>query len=398
MIKAYKMGFTHGGIFHADEVLATALLRMIDPSFYIERQKDRNYEVPNKEDILVFDIGLGKYDHHQENALFRENGKKYSSVGLILKDFWREIGLTEKEFKYLDKTIIQKVDESDNYGTLCDFCSIISSFNTSWNVSKDLNVEELYNLQNKNFEEAVDLAKDIIHISLSKFREDRKNNSINYIQEIYKMAFMNLIDKKYQKNNMSFYDLVFFNVDNILSKEASLGFLDFANRIQNLINRHNYNAGFIYMINCFKLGNELERKRAIKFTLNFLKREINKSYNEFLAGNLLEDLLLKSKENFIVLDYSLPWMRKVVNYNETYDRIDFVISKNENNTYNIRSVPKSFYLKNVNRISFPEEIRGKEIDILTNYSKGLTFCHSQGFMCVTNTLEDAISLVKKVSN
>ena len=88
MIKAYKMGFTHGGIFHADEVFATALLRMIDPSFYIERQKDRNYEVPNKEDILVFDIGLGKYDHHQENALFRENGKKYSSVGLILKDFW----------------------------------------------------------------------------------------------------------------------------------------------------------------------------------------------------------------------------------------------------------------------------------------------------------------------
>ena len=35
------------------------------------------------QDALIYDIGRGKYDHHQEDAELRENGIKYSSFGLL---------------------------------------------------------------------------------------------------------------------------------------------------------------------------------------------------------------------------------------------------------------------------------------------------------------------------
>ena len=57
-------GFTHAGKFHADDVFATALLQILRPDIKITR----GFVVPDDFDGIVYDIGFGMFDHHQEPA------------------------------------------------------------------------------------------------------------------------------------------------------------------------------------------------------------------------------------------------------------------------------------------------------------------------------------------
>lgn len=75
---------THGAKFHADDVFAGALLRYMNPNIRI----DRVLQPPEHFDGLIFDIGRGAYDHHQQDAEVRENGVPYAAFGLL----WRAYG------------------------------------------------------------------------------------------------------------------------------------------------------------------------------------------------------------------------------------------------------------------------------------------------------------------
>ena len=74
-------GFTHAGKFHADDVFATALLQIIRPDIRITR----GFVVPDDFDGIVYDIGFGMFDHHQEPREYRANGIPYAAFGLL----WR---------------------------------------------------------------------------------------------------------------------------------------------------------------------------------------------------------------------------------------------------------------------------------------------------------------------
>ena len=63
-------GFTHAGKFHADDVFATALLQILRPDIKITR----GFVVPDDFDGIVYDIGFGMFDHHQEPRETRPNG------------------------------------------------------------------------------------------------------------------------------------------------------------------------------------------------------------------------------------------------------------------------------------------------------------------------------------
>ncbi len=109
---------THSGTMHTDEVFATAFLDLYKKDIKLIRLP----QVPDniKEDVLVYDIGRGKFDHHQEDAKIRDNGIKYSSFGLLFKEFGRDylkqIGIDEIEevFTSLDKELIEGIDAVDN--------------------------------------------------------------------------------------------------------------------------------------------------------------------------------------------------------------------------------------------------------------------------------------------
>ena len=77
--------FTHSGKFHADDVFSFALLLYLNPEITILRGN----RVPDDFDGIVFDIGRGKYDHHQKDSRIRENGVPYAAFGLLWEDLVR---------------------------------------------------------------------------------------------------------------------------------------------------------------------------------------------------------------------------------------------------------------------------------------------------------------------
>ena len=101
---------THAGKFHADDVFSAALLRILNPDIQFKRV----LSVPENFDGIVFDIGWGKFDHHQSGAPVRENGVPYAAFGLL----WKEYGsfLLGEEADSFDEHFIQPLDLEDNTG------------------------------------------------------------------------------------------------------------------------------------------------------------------------------------------------------------------------------------------------------------------------------------------
>ena len=110
---------THSGTMHADEVFATAFLDLLFGNVKVFRTSSVDFDlVPSN--AIVYDIGRGKFDHHQVDALKRDNGITYSSLGLLFKEYGKEL-LKKYDFLYLDdvflaldKDFIEGIDADDN--------------------------------------------------------------------------------------------------------------------------------------------------------------------------------------------------------------------------------------------------------------------------------------------
>lgn len=149
---------THAGTFHADEIFATLILSKIIPEIVLIRIPEFREEEKEKaqKDALVYDIGGGKFDHHQQGGNGeRENGVKYAACGLIWKEFGRELlekyEIKEKEYtwNYIDKNLIQFIDSNDN-GQLpklqteyrnVHLSHIVSLFNPKWDEEIDSDIK-----------------------------------------------------------------------------------------------------------------------------------------------------------------------------------------------------------------------------------------------------------------
>lgn len=119
--------FTHGGKFHADDVFSAALLRYLNPDITIERGN----RVPDDYKGIVFDIGRGRYDHHQRDSRIRENGVPYAAFGLL----WEELGveiLGEDLTLRFDEDFVQPLDLNDNTGEKNELATLIGQFNPVW--------------------------------------------------------------------------------------------------------------------------------------------------------------------------------------------------------------------------------------------------------------------------
>ena len=184
---------THNGTMHADEIFATAFLDMYLNEVKLYRTSNINNELENK---IIYDIGRGKYDHHQEDALKRENGITYSSFGLLWKEFGKEFLKNNKVddydlvFDLIDKDFVEAIDAIDNgffpkidalykVKTLSD---VLKLFNPSYNSNQN---------ENEQFIKATSIAKMIFEEELyniigkvkakKKVLELIKNNNKNYL-------------------------------------------------------------------------------------------------------------------------------------------------------------------------------------------------------------------------
>ena len=134
---------THSGTFHSDEVLATVILEKVLGNITI----CRTFKVPEElaDDVIVYDIGFGMYDHHQKGGNgARENGVPYAAAGLIWKDFGRQLVADtcnpDLVWNLIDRDLIQGIDATDNGkipkvdypAQAMTFSQAISSFNPNW--------------------------------------------------------------------------------------------------------------------------------------------------------------------------------------------------------------------------------------------------------------------------
>ena len=147
---------THGAKFHADDVFSTVILEKIIPDMKLIRVLEVPEQYKSKDNVLVYDIGWGVFDHHQKGGNGqRENGVKYAAFGLIWKrfgiEYLKSFNLDPKNtnlvWEYLDKEFVQLIDSIDN-GQLdtssvsipiVTVSDVIGYYNPNWNEDKSYN-------------------------------------------------------------------------------------------------------------------------------------------------------------------------------------------------------------------------------------------------------------------
>lgn len=107
----------HAGQFHADDVICVAMAQIISPEITVYRISDKDVDEFNAmNDVIVCDIGGGRFDHHQIDAKRRPSGEKYAACGLFLEEFWEELFPTEDTFRAFEEQVIVPIELQDNNG------------------------------------------------------------------------------------------------------------------------------------------------------------------------------------------------------------------------------------------------------------------------------------------
>lgn len=172
--------YTHGGMFHADEVMATAILgewerwdkRKEQPGLDVIRLKNLS-EIPD--DGYILDIGREynpverKFDHHQE-FLTRPDGYPYATAGLIWEHFGKGfLDISEEVWEMVDESLIKGIDAHDSDSEY-DFSASCSAGDvrvmTLSNIISSMNGDPEY--QEENFKAAVKLAANVLIDTIEK--------------------------------------------------------------------------------------------------------------------------------------------------------------------------------------------------------------------------------------
>lgn len=124
---------THDGIFHADEVTACALLELFGLIDHDKIKRTRLIEELSTCEY-VCDVGgiynpeIKRFDHHQV-----EYRGPLSSAGMVLEYLKNQNILSQKEFDFLNNSLVRGVDAHDNGKDpqivgFCTFSQVISNF------------------------------------------------------------------------------------------------------------------------------------------------------------------------------------------------------------------------------------------------------------------------------
>ena len=158
---------THSGTMHADEVFATAFLHLYKGDLKVYRVSEVDFSKVI-EGTLIYDIGRGEFDHHQTDALKRDNGITYSSIGLLWKafgkDYLKKCGFDNIDslFTGIDLDLIEAIDADDN--------GFFPKIEANYKVKTLSNIIKLFNPgyksgedESEQFLKAVDVAQKILY-------------------------------------------------------------------------------------------------------------------------------------------------------------------------------------------------------------------------------------------
>lgn len=153
---------THAGIFHADDVLCAAMMQVMNPNVVIERV----FNVPDhmEEGVIIADIGGGKFDHHQEDAKCRKDGKKRAACGLLFEEIKDQLFVTKNGSADFEREYIIPIEDHDNGYMSNPLSRTVADFNPNWDL--EINIDDAFN-------KAVKFMKDILEreIEIDKSKE-----------------------------------------------------------------------------------------------------------------------------------------------------------------------------------------------------------------------------------
>lgn len=121
---------THSGRFHADDLLAHAVLSALFPQAQLIRTRDQELISSHIGRAVIFDVGhafdpdLFLFDHHQPDKPRRVDGGAYSSFGLVWKHFGADYirafhkgspDLSTQAQERVDASLVRGIDATDNF-------------------------------------------------------------------------------------------------------------------------------------------------------------------------------------------------------------------------------------------------------------------------------------------
>lgn len=154
---AQATALTHPAPHHGDETVALAILALIEGRVDVYRTRNpKEIEAATVNDAYIVDVGgvynsaNSRFDHHQRDfAEVRPDGSKYSSAGLLWKEYGADacVALTgctlaqaEEAAELVDEMLIKGIDAAD-YGKRLDgqmsVSLAISTLNTNWDEPAD---------------------------------------------------------------------------------------------------------------------------------------------------------------------------------------------------------------------------------------------------------------------
>lgn len=131
---------SHDNDFHADDLLATAvLMHELRPLGYnVKVVRSRNLTYLNENCNVIYDVGHGKYDHHDDTKAIYPNGVCMAACGKILNDVILDADLLEG----LRYRLFYAVEAQDNgqelpIGVEPSKLAFVPSFNPTWGEPRD---------------------------------------------------------------------------------------------------------------------------------------------------------------------------------------------------------------------------------------------------------------------
>jgi uncharacterized UPF0160 family protein len=127
---------------HLDEVAATALINLVCDKEGISRPEVHRVNARTdvsefQADNIVYDIGGGDFDHHQEDKPVRENGIPYAAFGQVFDVVGTRV-FGESVAKAINDNFVLAIDECDNTAKDTPIYAMIRTMNPYWNESRSL--------------------------------------------------------------------------------------------------------------------------------------------------------------------------------------------------------------------------------------------------------------------
>ena len=174
--EAHSMGnnviVTHDGVFHADELLASALITDLCPeNFVVLRTRTIPTNLHGKDWIV--DVGGGAYDHHEKDRETYPNGVKKAACGKVAEVLLRE---DPKTLEKLQRMLLWAVEAQDNGQSLQELglppskLSFVSTLLPTWNAPQ-------FHI-NSCFTKALDMTRMILYSIFDHILADDKAETV----------------------------------------------------------------------------------------------------------------------------------------------------------------------------------------------------------------------------